>query len=70
MSYNHNFSSYTKLPDALEISLEDVISPVIKRKGSMVSNPEASVTWKAQSFGIDFPRGCSLPKNPSSKHSS
>ena len=63
MGDHHDLNSHKKIPDALEISQTDVISPVVSSQEYMVQTPAAGITRKNQSMLVATDQGASLLPN-------
>ena len=63
MGHHHDLSANNKIPDVLEISLTEVISPVVSSQLYMVQTPVAGITWKNQSMLVETDQGAALCPN-------
>ena len=53
MGHHHYLSDNNKHPDVLEISPEDMLSPVVSSQGYMVKSPAAVITPQNKSMLVE-----------------
>ena len=63
MGHHNDLYDHYKIPDALEISLSDMIYPGLRSQGSMVKTPVEYITIHNQSMLVETKHGEALIPN-------